>query len=508
MADDRLGLINSTGLTVHRRQNGRLTLERRFAADDSGIDDFYDYLRRAGGKPIRLVADLADESYRSETLPFVRGNDRRHLHERKQRHHCPNTPFALTASLGRQTGGRRDERILFLGLTGNDRLDPWLAAIRRTRSRLAGLYSAAQLLAGPLAQRLHLPARSLLITHSRAGLRQTLSENGWPGFSRLLPLTESDPEILAEIHTREIARIQHYLIGQRLLDAGTDLPICIIAGRSELSILQARLPRQPEPAIQPAIRWIDLATLLPPTDNLDENRFCDRLLLDLAHRWPPRRQFAPADDLRYHRLAQIRTALHGASALILGIGLIAIGERAWHWRQLVHTNNDFKRHERQLAAAPGGEAVPLAEPHADTPPHLAREYRALLRRAPQPLSLLQPLSHALTRMPEITLVELHWHLSSFASDTAESMTTATADNGEAHPALEVLAELSPAGTITPRQQINLVQRFAAAIDAGGTTRTRILAWPPAGQTAARITWRTPPMPAPPPAFTLRIDESP
>ena len=139
----------------------------------------------AAGTRLSLLVDLPDEAHHLETLPFIRGRDRRPMLARRQEHLFGDTPFRSYLSLGRERSGRRDERILFAALTRPATIQPWLQRIVQSPCILAEVVSTS-FLSQALAAPLHSGATPFLLVHTTpAGLRVSCFENSQLRFSRL-----------------------------------------------------------------------------------------------------------------------------------------------------------------------------------------------------------------------------------------------------------------------------------------------------------------------------------
>jgi hypothetical protein len=105
------------------------------------VEAFSEYLSKHRGSIFALLADLADEGFQIESLPYTQGADRQALLSRKLGQYFYGSPLATALSFGRDKGGRRDEKFLFTALTRPQQVEPWLAALRAVEAPLAGVYS-------------------------------------------------------------------------------------------------------------------------------------------------------------------------------------------------------------------------------------------------------------------------------------------------------------------------------------------------------------------------------
>jgi hypothetical protein len=142
--------------------------------------------------------DIVEEDFHQETIPFVRGADRRTLVGRKLAQRYRDTSLSLAISLGFEKTQRRDERLLLSSFTNNAQFQPWLNVLRERRQSRA--FSVAL-----VAPRLALIGRRrcLLVTLRQAGLRKTSSRRKDP---LQPPRRRGMPSIRAGSPKRSIAR--------------------------------------------------------------------------------------------------------------------------------------------------------------------------------------------------------------------------------------------------------------------------------------------------------------
>ena len=141
MAQQRILIIDSTQVEVWHAHGGHLTFESRHASTEDGHASFDRYVRAHAKSRFYLLTDVVEEGFQFETIPAVSGADRKALITRRQAQYFYGSPLTTAVSLGRESGGRRDERILFAGLTRPAIFEPWLAILRKGEAQVAGLWS-------------------------------------------------------------------------------------------------------------------------------------------------------------------------------------------------------------------------------------------------------------------------------------------------------------------------------------------------------------------------------
>ena len=197
---------------LYKSQGGRLELEAKFSGDDLGVTAFREHLRGQRRALYSVLADLAGEDFHEEAIPYLRGSDRDAVVQRRLAQRYRDTRLATALSLGQAfSGERRNERLLLTSFTNTQQLAPWLDALEEAGARLSGVYSVP-LLAPALAARLRVKAeRLLLVTATRAGLRQCYIDHNRLRFARLERTVEMVPQALATFVRSETLRLTQYL---------------------------------------------------------------------------------------------------------------------------------------------------------------------------------------------------------------------------------------------------------------------------------------------------------
>src|SRR5262245_41968738 len=205
MAEKRLLYFSATRAVLYRCAHGRLAVESSFANNEEGAQAFAAHFRTAPAGLFYVLVDIVEEDFHQETIPFVRGADRRTLVGRKLAQRYRDTSLSLVISLGYEKTQRRDERLLLSSFTNNAQFQPWLSVLRDKEAALAGVYSVALAAPRPALKVGPKKASVLLVTLQQAGLRQSFIDGGKIRFSRLGPLEAADaadPNRVAEAFDR------------------------------------------------------------------------------------------------------------------------------------------------------------------------------------------------------------------------------------------------------------------------------------------------------------------
>src|SRR5262249_29523359 len=146
MPDKRLFYFTSQRVAAYSWKKGELRAEAAFRPGDDGVAEFSKYVAEAPGSLFYVLADVVEEDFFQENIPYVRGRDRRALLARKLAQRYRDTSLAMPLSLGTELhGGRREERILYTSFTNTQQFQPWLAALRSNEARVVGVFSVALL---------------------------------------------------------------------------------------------------------------------------------------------------------------------------------------------------------------------------------------------------------------------------------------------------------------------------------------------------------------------------
>lgn len=359
-----------------------------------------------------VVVDVADEEYHQEEIPKLFGKDRRLLMERKLAQRFRASTLKLVRSVTRRgtaTEKVRMETILLCGLGKVPAVEACLDILRSRTVRLAGVYGPAFL----LRQLKNLPisaTRTIIVTLSNAGLRQTVFKDGRLRFSRLTSYPPGGLSELANECALEISKTISYLQQVRVFD------------RQDNAIVTAVLclPQQVLPSFSAActdqdnLHYVAHAEehLWPRTAPIDAPDQCPTLLLTLARAYHAslRHGFAGPDlTLHYDRwqasrgLGWITSALCGALLIMasfdIASALQARSRSTEYQQQIAQLNAELQSLRASLPPAPSSPENLKAS---------AAVFQQALAQRIEPLSLLQRIAAAMTGFPDLELTQLRW----------------------------------------------------------------------------------------------------
>ncbi|MBN8473557.1 hypothetical protein [Sulfuritalea sp.] len=486
MAARRILLLDGSSLTAYHWNGGRIKVEGEFSPEPVGIEAFAGYLKKHRASLFYLLADTGDEGFQLEDLPYVQGSDRAALLQRRLSQYFYNTPLATAIPLGRATGGRRDEKILFAALTRIESFTPWLEAIEAAEAMLAGVYSIPLVLAGCGPQVVGAGGTVLFVSLTHGGVRQSFLDGGRLHFSRLSQLATQSVEEIGRACANESAKIYQYLVAQRQLPRGTTLRTVVLAHSAQMQALQDFCHSSAELQFE----FIDLSAAARKQglkDPLNDSS-ADKLFIHCLITKTPPQQFAPARVTRFHKLWQIRSAITSVGWLILAGCLLYAGKSALEIKEVmdrtdtirIATGADTQRYNGLLADLPKINLTP------ENLRALTGRHEALQKRMPAMTPLLTHLGRALNESPRIELVRLSWKLADVL-DAAAPAPGSAASGTSAPPAvvpavgagwaiLELEGQLPLVMVSDQRAQIELIENFASRLR-DAKTDVRVLSRP-------------------------------
>ncbi|HOG03848.1 MAG TPA: hypothetical protein PLL14_07690, partial [Accumulibacter sp.] len=322
----RLLYLSAHQLTAFKWQSGVLSEEGSFDATEAGKLGFANYLAGNRKSIFSILANVSDEGFHIETIPFLRGADRTAIVRRKLGQLYFSAALTTSMSLGHQKSRRKDERIMLAALTNNEVFAPWLTALASAESPLAGVYSLPLL--GPvLLRKLGITdERCLLLTIQDQSIRQSYLEKGELFFSRLTPLHNSSIGGIAQTFATEARKLQQYLVSQRLIGRQQPINAYLLAHANTSKALESSCVDSDNLSF--TILDIEACAQQCSFKTLPADTRCEPLFLQLLAADPPRTQFASDAQRHDYHLWLIRSVLQGAGAVAL------FGCLLWSGRQL------------------------------------------------------------------------------------------------------------------------------------------------------------------------------
>ena len=485
MKTDRLLYLSAHQMTAYRWRSGVLTNEGVFATTDAGYQEFSAYLAQHSKSIFAVLANVSEEGFQIETIPFLQGASRKAIIARKLGQLFFNATLTTSTSLGYIKEQRKDERVMLAALTNNDFFAPWLNAITQAGVALSGVFSLP-LLASLLLKKLHLGEdHCLLLTVQDQSIRQSYYDKGELHFSRLTPLHNSSIGGIAQTISVETIKLHQYLASQRLI--GRDQPITahILSHPSALKAIQSSCNNTAAVVNTETINFNILDSgdcakrtgLKSPLTDIH----CEQLFLNLLAVSPPSIQFAN-DTLRHgYHLTQIRYFLRALGALALATCLLFSGKLVWETSSLTRETQALKS-ETEVSMQRHNAIVNTLPPiptDNETLHRLIDRYNELEQRSAGPAGLYREISRAMQAAPAVDLESIDWRIggSEPAAATAPSQASAaSAVPGDSESAI-VRGTLKLGSNANPRQLIAAFNTLLEALKANPNLKVDVLQRP-------------------------------
>lgn len=488
MPQRRILFLDANQLSAYRWQDGQLQLEESFKTDGKAEEAFAAYLSPHAKSHFYLLAEVVEEGFQADVIPHVQGSDRSALLKRKIDQYFYGTPLNLALTLGRETTGRRDDKVLFFALTRPQYFEPWLAALRIAKCQLVGVYSlplVVKTLVDSFPKKApKLPPRMLLVTLTQGGLRQSFFEDGRLRFSRLTPLLADSLDEIATACALETTRIHQYLIGQRLIDRGEILQTSILVHPSQTDSFRAHCANSNDLNFD----FIDLVAegRRLGLKSLPQDSRSEALFMHLLARKTPLQQFAAAAERRLYRMWQTRLMLNSGGLVILLSCLIFSGKQLIQLLQLRDSTEQVQQQTevagQQYAAAL--KTLPKMPFNSTGLRALIDRYDTLVKRSATLEPTYQRISEALQQAPRIELDRIDWRISNNAGETQSAADSAVKQPAAKAPVsndlfviADVYAQLPVSLKNDERTLKNIIDGFSASLSKDGKVQVRILKLP-------------------------------
>jgi hypothetical protein len=475
MAIRRILYVTAEDHYLYRAGGAALELEARFPGDDLGVTAFREHLAARPGGLFSVVADLSGEDFHEEQIPFLRGGDREAIVQRRLAQRYRDTRLATALSLGEaMSAERRNERLLLASFTNTQQLAPWLDALEEANARLAGVYSVP-LLAPALAAKLGVRGgRVLVVTATRAGLRQCYIDQGRLRFARLERTIDMVPQALAMFVRSETHRLAQYLVTLRALPReGAPVQVLVVAPPGQKEIFEQTLASD----ARLVFRTVDYAQALGSIKlrKVPEVTRAEALFLHLAAAKPPREQFASRQDRRRYLVWQLQRGIVAAAAA--GFLACALYGGA-KWLQALDLREQAAEQQRQARIAAEQyeritAAFPVTQTSSDNLKVAVVEFRRIADRSASPERALVHLSQVLARFPQMEIDGVTWSIGRLADRGAPRTAAPAVPAAKGEPGNDTAVIVEVSGRVNATQRTDYrgitaqVESFATALAGSG-----------------------------------------
>ncbi len=403
--------LTNTRLVSLVARRGRIVSRREFAVAGAGANAFERYLGGMTHVPTHIFTDLAEEDFRLDTIPHVRGSDRDALLARKLGQMFRNTPFRHAVMQGREAEGRRDDRVLYTAVTNPEVLRVWLEIIERLKVPLEGIHSAA-VFSGVMLEELDLLfAHTLLVTFTPGdAMRQTYFRDREIKFSRLTPIDLEEGQTLGTMIAEETTRTWQYLDSLRHFSQEDRLEVCVLLHKNDRPAVESAL----RDFAQLQYRLVDMEQVAqklglkpPPLDSTAEEVMVHLFLMRKAGN-----HFA-SPEMRRH--ATRRSARIVVGELAAGIVLASLAWAGWNLARVFQSSQSDQRVAQQIGSINREyeditKALPSFGVGGSTMRDAVAFYNGSIRGFPNIMDFVEPLSKVLRVHPEVHVAQLSWQV--------------------------------------------------------------------------------------------------
>ena len=381
-----------------------------FAAGEEGRQGFRRYLAETPGIPFYLLVDVADEEYRHETVPHVARRDRQALLRRKAGRLFKDTGYCFFRVTGRETTGRKDDRVLLGALADPGVVRQWTALLDEARMPLAGICSlplfSGQLLK-TIAGRVD-GCRVLVSMQSISGLRQTSFDNGEFRFSRLVQTPRAERESLPGIIGDEVEKVLRYLDSRRTDAPAAPVHVHFLFAGDLLQELKTVLKQQDSVTYH----FCDLRGLADKNASRESvaDPYGDAFFMQQLLRLRPANVYAGAAERRWFFLRRLRAgfAATGFALLLGGAGWSLLNIYSGVALYLAGNAAEEEAHRYAALYEPARKRLPQTpvDPSGLKTAVKIAEHLALYKTSP--IGMVTVLGRSLQGSPSIRLNSMSW----------------------------------------------------------------------------------------------------
>ncbi|MEQ8496545.1 MAG: hypothetical protein RLW42_20205, partial [Gammaproteobacteria bacterium] len=418
--------------------------------------------------PLCVLIDVVEEEYRQETIPHVTGADRRAVLQRKYARLFRGTPYHAAQFQGRESGERRDDRVLLTAITRPEVLTPWLDLLLEHEVPVVGIYSLP-ILSQRLLKRIGATGSNVLLIslQKASGLRQSFFRDGQLKISRLAHMPRLGSVPFAAHLMSEVEKLRRYLNSLALISRDSPLTIYILSHGQLLAELEQHC-RDSEQEKYYLLDTEDVARRLG-MQRTGESHYADPVLARLLVGRTPAQSYAQPAETQFYTLHRMRNAL-----AVAGVALV-LASAGWSGFNFIE---GVILKEQALDAAEKArfyqERFEMARAKLPETPVEPREIKTAVdlvatlaagRRTPE--QVLTLVGEVLAGQPQVRLDRLEWRGAVGGSDAAGAPDLAAAPVDGGAPGLQV-AELT--GHLAPfdgdyRNAIATVDALARALRA-------------------------------------------
>ena len=402
-------LIDSDEVLHLRWQSGELHQIEQYSGAAADFDRFHVFLENDRKTPFAIIADVIEEDFRTESVAHVTGGDRKALVTRKLQLLFRSTPFRTASVIGRETKGRKDDRILFAALTKPEMYESWLKKILAKKIPVIAVTSAAFIMEQfAQSHALRSTAHLLVVNHEvNSGLRQSYIQKGRVIFGRLTPAGVSRSENFAELLLEQCTQTRNYL--ERIKELPYDAPLEVCVYTSEAFTEERESTHELLHFHYYSIQALPLTKKIS-IENGQPGAIAYSLIRGLKRKRSITNVYGPSSTLRYLQINRIRKLLFSISVVVLlGAGNMAgptLSGIASMWEQEEVLNEQItplNQEYRQLT-----ERFPETPIQSAQMAIVVENHDRILNQIVRPNEVLALVSDGLMASPDLSLRSLSW----------------------------------------------------------------------------------------------------
>ncbi len=301
-------------------QRGAIISREAFLSTGANSPSAESYLAQHKKMPTYVVSDLVEEDFRLDTVPHLSRSDAAVVMNRKLGQLYRASPLRHAILQGRETEGRRDDRVLYHAIANADLIKPWLALLERNEVPVEGIYSSP-VLSGSLLKTLDIafPHTLLVTVVPDFGLRQTYFQDRKVKFSRITPIVYDEGQSVGALIAAETNRTWQYLDSLRNFTAGETLEVCILTHERDRAMIADAVRSYP----LRTYRFLDIADVAKKIGlkSVPQSSHAEQVLVHSYAQTTLENHFAEPATRRFATFRRARMGLVGVTvaALMLGV---------------------------------------------------------------------------------------------------------------------------------------------------------------------------------------------
>ena len=474
--DTRVLLVGADRAIFYLFEAGELAHAYIFKADEAGLGSFSRAIGDLVAAPICVLVDIVEEEYRQDTIPHVGGADRKAVLQRKYARLFRGTSYHYALRQGRETEGRKDDRVLLTAITRPEIILPWIDILIEHKVPVAGIYSLP-ILSEILLKKIGATGPNVLLIslQKASGLRQTFFRDQQLKISRLAYMPRLGSVPFATHLMGEVEKLRRYLNSLALISRDSPLSIYILSQGQLLTELEQHCRDTDQE--QFLLLEVDDVMRRLGSKQTGGTHYADMVFAKLLAEKVPPNHYAKNDETQFYAMHRSRIGLAAASMILL------LGSAGWSGINFIEgvtfkqqaidalQKADFYQQRYELAKQklPRTPVEPREIKTAVDAVETLRQYKS------SPELLLRLVSGALNTAPDVKLDRLSWEAGADADPDAAKRRKGARKQGppESVHAYYHIAEFS--GHLEPfygdyRGAIEIIDGLAAELEANDSVQ--------------------------------------